>query len=95
MIYVEKQWIWEYNQITRNLEGEKPIDATELNELGEGAWEMLGVAHVHQHKERKRGFTGMIVVFKPKHERIPMATITQVAENIQKVFGEGVANVVG
>jgi hypothetical protein len=30
----------------------------------------------------------MIVVFKPKHEqRIPMATITQVAETIQKVFG--------
>ena len=31
----------------------------------------------------------MIVVFKPKHDkRIPMATITQVAETIQKVFGE-------
>ena len=31
----------------------------------------------------------MIVVFKPKHDkRIPKATITQVAETIQKVFGE-------
>jgi hypothetical protein len=30
----------------------------------------------------------MIAVFKPNHERIPMATITQVAETIQKVFGE-------
>jgi len=31
----------------------------------------------------------MIVVFKPKHDkRIPMATITQVAETFQKVFGE-------
>jgi hypothetical protein len=31
----------------------------------------------------------MIVVFKPKHDkRIPMATITQVAETLQKVFGE-------
>ena len=31
----------------------------------------------------------MIVVLKPKHDkRIPMATITQVAESIQKIFGE-------
>jgi hypothetical protein len=31
----------------------------------------------------------MIVVFKPKHDkRIPMATITQVAETFQKIFGE-------
>jgi hypothetical protein len=30
----------------------------------------------------------MIVVLQPNHERIPMATITQVAETIQNVFGE-------
>ena len=31
----------------------------------------------------------MIVVLKPKHDkRIPMATITQVAETLQKVFGK-------
>jgi hypothetical protein len=40
---------------------------------------------------QKWGFSGMIVVFKPKHDqRIPMATITQVAETMQKVFGEQV-----
>jgi hypothetical protein len=44
---------------------------------------------VHQRKDTKRGYSGMIVVFKPKHDkRIPMATITQVAESFQKVFGE-------
>ena len=44
---------------------------------------------VHQRKDTKRGFSGMIVVFKPKHDkRIPTATITQVAETIQKVLGE-------
>jgi hypothetical protein len=44
---------------------------------------------MHQGKDTKRGFSGMIVVFKPKHDkRVPMATITQVAETFQKVFGE-------
>ena len=47
-------------------------------------------AHVHQRKVVKRGFSGMIVVLQPNHERIPMATITQVAETFQKVFGEQV-----
>jgi hypothetical protein len=45
---------------------------------------------MHQRKVAKRGFSGMIVVFKPNQERIPMATITQVAETFQKVFGEQV-----
>ncbi len=32
----------------------------------------------------------MIVVLQPNQERIPMATITQVAESFEKVFGEQV-----
>ena len=31
MIYVEKQLKWEYKQIVRNFENEKPLDETELN----------------------------------------------------------------
>ncbi len=44
MIYVEKQWKWEYKQIVRNLENEKPLDETELKTLGEDGWEMTGIA---------------------------------------------------
>ncbi len=44
MIYIEKQVKWEYKQIARNLESEKPLDETELNALGEDGWEMTGIA---------------------------------------------------
>ena len=44
MIYVEKQVKWEYKQIVRNLENEKPPDETELNTLGEDGSEMTGIA---------------------------------------------------
>lgn len=44
MIYIEKQVKWEYKQIARNLENEKPLDETELNALGENGWEMTGIA---------------------------------------------------
>lgn len=47
MVYVEKQLKWEYKQIVRDLENEKPLDEHELNALGEAGWEMTGVAH-HQ-----------------------------------------------
>jgi hypothetical protein len=43
MIYVEKHWIWEYKQIVRNLENEKPLEEAQLNALGEDGWEMTGV----------------------------------------------------
>ena len=44
MIYVEKQFKWEYKQIVRDLEKEKPLDEAELNQLGEEGWELSGVA---------------------------------------------------
>jgi hypothetical protein len=44
MIYIEKQLKWEYKQIVRNLETEKPLEEAELNALGEDGWEMTGVA---------------------------------------------------
>jgi hypothetical protein len=44
MIYVERQWKWEYKQIVRDLEQEKPLDEAELNQLGEKGWELSGVA---------------------------------------------------
>ena len=44
MIYVEKHWKWEYKQIVRNLENEKPLEEAHLNALGEDGWEMTGVA---------------------------------------------------
>lgn len=43
MIYVEKRLKWEYKQIVRNLESEKPLDENELNALGEDGWEMTGI----------------------------------------------------
>ena len=44
MVYIEKQWKWEYKQIVRNLEKESPLDEIELNALGEEGWELSGVA---------------------------------------------------
>ena len=44
MVYVEKQLTWEYKQIVRNLESEKPLEEAELNSLGEEGWEMTGIA---------------------------------------------------
>lgn len=43
MIYVEKRLKWEYKQVIRNLESEKPLDETELNALGEDGWELTGI----------------------------------------------------
>jgi hypothetical protein len=43
MIYIEKRLKWEYKQIVRNAESEKPLDEAELNALGEDGWEMTGV----------------------------------------------------
>lgn len=44
MVYIEKSLKWEYKQIVRNLESEKPLDESELNALGEQGWEMTGIA---------------------------------------------------
>jgi hypothetical protein len=44
MVYIEKPVKWEYKQIVRNLENEKPLDEAELNALGKDEWEMTGVA---------------------------------------------------
>ena len=43
MVYIEKSLKWEYKQIVRDLEKEKPLDEAELNTLGEEGWEMSGV----------------------------------------------------
>jgi hypothetical protein len=43
MVYIERQWKWEYKQIARNLEKESPLNETELNALGEEGWEVSGV----------------------------------------------------
>ena len=44
MIYVEKRLTWEYKQIVRDLESEKPLDESELSALGDDGWEMTGIA---------------------------------------------------
>ena len=44
MIYVEKQTKWEYKQVIRDLEKEKPLDEAELKALGDEGWELSGVA---------------------------------------------------
>ena len=44
MIYIEKRLKWEYKQVIRDAESEKPLNETELNALGEDGWEMAGVA---------------------------------------------------
>ena len=44
MIYIEKQLIWEYKQVVRDLENEKPLDEAELNALGKDGWELTGIA---------------------------------------------------
>lgn len=43
MIYIERQAKWEYKQVIRNLEQEKPLDEAELKALGEQGWEMTGI----------------------------------------------------
>jgi hypothetical protein len=43
MVYLEKQLKWEYKQIVRNLESEKPPDEAELNTLGKEGWELTGM----------------------------------------------------
>jgi len=44
MIYVKETLKWEYKQIIRDLEKEKPLNEEELNALGMEGWEMSGVA---------------------------------------------------
>jgi hypothetical protein len=44
MVYVSKSLKWEYKQIVRDLENEKPLDESELDALGEEGWEMSGIA---------------------------------------------------
>ena len=44
MVYVEKPLKWEYKQIVRDLEDEKPLDEAELNAFGEEGWELSGIA---------------------------------------------------
>jgi hypothetical protein len=44
MVYIEKRLKWEYKQIVRDLENEKPLDENELQALGEDGWEMSGIA---------------------------------------------------
>jgi hypothetical protein len=44
MVYIEKRLKWEYKQIVRDLENEKPLDENELQALGEDGWEMTGIA---------------------------------------------------
>ena len=43
MVYIKEALKWEYEQIIRNVENEKPLDETELNALGAEGWEMSGV----------------------------------------------------
>jgi hypothetical protein len=43
MVYVEKPLKWEYKQVVRNVEQEKPLDESELNALGEEGWELSGI----------------------------------------------------
>ena len=44
MVYVEKPLKWEYKQVVRDLENEKPLDEAELNTLGGEGWELSGIA---------------------------------------------------
>jgi len=44
MVYVNKSLKWEYKQIVRDLEKEKPLDEAELETLGEEGWEMSRIA---------------------------------------------------
>lgn len=44
MVYVKKPLQWEYKQIARDLNKEKPLDEAELNALGEDGWELSGIA---------------------------------------------------
>ncbi len=57
MIYIERRATWEYKQISRNVESEKPLDESELNELGKDGWEMTGIVQqtssVHYYFKRE------------------------------------------
>lgn len=44
MVYIEKQLKWEYKQVLRDLDSQKPLEEAELNALGEQGWEMTGTA---------------------------------------------------
>ena len=44
MVYVKKSLKWEYKQVVRDLEKEKPLEEVELEALGEEGWEMSGIA---------------------------------------------------
>lgn len=44
MVYVRERVMWEYKQIIRDLEKEKPLDDAELTVLGKEGWELSGVA---------------------------------------------------
>lgn len=44
MVYVKKSLKWEYKQLVRDLEKDKPLDEAELDVLGEEGWEMSGIA---------------------------------------------------
>jgi len=42
MVYVKKKLVWEYKEITRNMENESLLNIEELNALGADGWEMTG-----------------------------------------------------
>lgn len=44
MLYVKKSLKWEYKQLVRDLDKEKPLEEAELNALGEEGWELSGIA---------------------------------------------------
>jgi len=45
MIYVRKSPKWEYKVATRQLSPGGHADENELNELGQGGWELAGIVH--------------------------------------------------
>jgi hypothetical protein len=44
MVYVYEKQAWEYRIISRNVADESPLSDDELNDLGRGGWELVGVA---------------------------------------------------
>lgn len=57
MIYIERRAQWEYKEIIRNIESEKLLEESELNELGKDGWEMSGIVQrspsVHYYFKRE------------------------------------------
>ena len=47
MVYIRETAKWQYKQVIRDLEKEKPLDESELNALGTEGWEMSGVFSDH------------------------------------------------